>query len=239
MSRFVMRATASLLLLASAVMFVTAAAQRWWPACRRGAFETDACLRLQDHVFDHLLIGDPWTPVGDAAQYAGAAMILLAGAAAVLPFLLVRRALWFAVPVAVSTTGALTVLGAHAWTSGVTGKVQPTPGITAAVLVLTVVVPVAAGIWATRELWAGPEPGHYRWTLALAAALIVSSPLPTWLLGPVVVLYSSHDTSPWSDAVVALPLAAAAVLVWKVAPRGAAPAPAPRRRPGTLADLPG
>jgi hypothetical protein len=239
MSRFVMRATASSLLLASAVMFVAAAAQRWWPACRRGAFETDACLRLQDHAFDHLLVSDPWTPAGHAAQYAGAAMILLAGAAAVLPFLLVRRPLWFSVPVAFSTAGALTVLGAHAWTSGVTGQVQPTPGITAAALVLTVVVPVAAGIWAARELGAGPDPARDRWTRALAAALIVSSPLPTELLGPLVVLYSSHDTSPWSDAVVALPLAAAALLVWKVTPRDSAPAPTPGRRPGTLADLRG
>ncbi|MBO3095024.1 hypothetical protein [Cellulomonas dongxiuzhuiae] len=234
-----MRATASLLLLASAVMFVAAAVQRWWPACRRGAFETDACLRLQDHAFDHLLVADPWTPAGHAAQYAGVAMIVLAGAAVVLPFLLVRRPLWFAVTVAISTAGALTLLGAHAWTSGVGGQVQPTPGLTAAVLVLTFVVPVAAGIWATRERGAGPDPARDPWTLALAAALIVSSPLPTMLLGPVVVLYSSHDTSPWSDAVVSLPLVAAATLVWKVTPRGTPRAPAPPRRAGTLADVPG
>lgn len=86
MSRFVLRAVASVLPLASAGMSVAASAQRWWPACRRSMFDTDAYLRLQDHLYDHVHVSEPWVPVGSATTYAGVALFLLAGAAAVLPF---------------------------------------------------------------------------------------------------------------------------------------------------------
>ena len=160
MSRFVLRAVASLLLLASAGSFVAASAQRWWPACRRGAFDSEACLRLQ---------------------------------------------------VAVVASGSIAVLGVHAWTSGTTGQVAP-----------VTVDPLAWGVWGLAlppllVVWAWWQRGG--WAAAMAAALVASTPVPAYLLGMFALGYTSHDTTPWSDAVVAVPLAAAAVLLWKVEPR--------------------
>ena len=225
MSLLIGRVLASVLLVSAAVMFVVAAAQRWWPACGRGMFDTDACLRLQDHAFDYLFASDPWTPLGHAAQYAGVAFLLLAGAAAVLPFLLVRRPLWLQVPAAVLGAAALAVIGASAWTSGQTGRPQQGDALDAAGLVWTIAVPGALGVWSMIDLTREPWPGerHLRWRGALTATLVASTPLPqVLLLGPAIVGYSSHDTSPWSDAALAVPLAVAALLVWKVTPPGTA-----------------
>lgn len=213
MSRFVLRAAASLLLLASAGMFVAASAQRWWPACRRGEFDTDACLRLQGHVHDHVHVSEPWVPVGSATTYPGVALFLLAGAVAVLPFVLAAGVPRLQVPVAVVAAGSIAVLGVHAWTSGTTGRVAP-----------ITVDPLAWGVWALvlpplLIVWARWQRGG--WAAATAAALVVSTPVPALLLGMVALGYTSHDTAPWSDAVVAVPLAAAAVLLWKIEPRAA------------------
>lgn len=218
MHRFALRSAASLLLLASAALFVTAAAQRWWPACRRGLFDTDACLRLQDHRFDYLVLSEPWTPVGQAAQLAGVAMLLLAGAGAVLPFVLAHGTLRLQVPTALAAAAAPAIQGVHAWTSGAAGQVQPSPASAAATTVWALAVPVALLAWAVRYRASDDGPHRRRWALALAVALTASTPVPLVLLGPLVVGYASHDTAPWSDAVIALPLAVAAVLVWKVGP---------------------
>lgn len=57
--------------------------QRWWPACPRGGFDSDACLRLQSQEYFQLP-GDPWLPVGQAAELYGGALLALAAAVAVL-----------------------------------------------------------------------------------------------------------------------------------------------------------
>ncbi|MCC2334250.1 hypothetical protein [Cellulomonas wangsupingiae] len=238
MSHIAARAAASFLLLASAALFVAASAQRWWPACPRGRFDTAACLRLQDHEFDYLSVSAPWTSLGDAAQYAGVGMFLLAGAAAVLPFVLAGRALRFQVPIAVMVAGSLTILGVEVWWSGVTGQPQTAPGSSAAALVWALGVPLLLGAWWLRESMRADGDGM-RWTSALAGALMAAAPLPVLLLGPLAVGYVSHDTAPWSDAVIAVPLAVAALLVWKV-PRATRPRSAarPPTRPTTAAPAP-
>ncbi|MBO0924298.1 hypothetical protein J1G44_07345 [Cellulomonas sp. zg-ZUI199] len=231
------RALASVLLLSAAAMFVAAAAQRWWPACGPGLFDSDTCLRLQDHVFDYLVAYEPWTPVGQAAQYAGVAFLLLAGAAAVLPFLLVRRPLWLQVPAAVLGAAVFAVIGAYAWTSGEAGRAQPGDAVNAATFVWALVLPGGLGVWSLIDLVDEPWPGerHTRWRGALTAALVASTPLPQLSLGPITVGYSSHDTSPWSDAALAVPLAVAAALVWKATPGGTTP---PRRTDADLRVVP-
>ncbi|GIG38752.1 hypothetical protein [Cellulomonas phragmiteti] len=204
------------MLLASATLFVAAAAQRWWPACPRGSFDSEECLRLQDHQFDYLVPSDPWTPVGNAAQYAGVAMLLLAGAAAVLPFLLMRTH-WSRVPIAVVVAAAVAVPGAQTWASGVAGSAQPAWAGLAAGLVWGVGVPALLIAWMVTR--GRPDRPRTVWTTALAGALIASTPVPAWLLGLMVAGYVSHDTAPWSEAGIAVPLVVAGVLVWKVSPR--------------------
>ena len=238
MSFSTLRATASILLLSAAAVYVAAAAQRWWPSCRRGSFDTVACLRLQDHEFDYLFVSEPWTPVGQAAQYAGVALLLLAAAAAVLPFVLVRRPLRLQVPAALIGAAAFVVAGVDAWTAGVTGQVQPASGAVAvASVVWVVLLPAGLAVWSLIDLTREPGPGvrGTRWRGALTAALVAATPVPQVVLGPMTVGYVSHDTSPWSDAAMAVPLAVAAVLVWKVAPRAGTPRP---RTDAALATVP-
>lgn len=218
MSRLVARGAVSLLMLASAAMSVVAAAQRWWPACPRGAFDTEACWRVQDHELDYLMPSDPWTPVGTAAQDAGVATLLLAGAAALLPLVLARRVRWLPVLLAVVVSASLTVVGLHQWTAGVTGQVQPATAALPAALLWAVVVPVVVVVWLVRTTSGERDRRRAVRARWLGAALVASTPLPVALLGPVLLLYGSHDTTPWSEAVIAVPLTIAAVLVWVVTP---------------------
>ena len=78
----------SLLLAGAGTLQVAASAQRWWPACRPGDFETAACLRLQSHTYDFVVPSAPWVPVGHASVLAGLSLLLLGLAVTGLPLLL-------------------------------------------------------------------------------------------------------------------------------------------------------
>lgn len=215
MTRFLLRATTSVALLASAGLLVAAAAERWWPACPRGGFAAPACVERQDHLYDHLLPAEPWVPLGDAAQHAGAAVLVLAVAALLLPFAL-GRSPRVQVPVAIAAGASLAAVGAGTWASGDAGRVVDQPWTGPALFVWSVVLPALLVLWAARATGGGTNARRVRW--ALAITLVASTPAPAVLLGPLLVMYSSHDTSPWSDAAAAVPLVVAAALLWVVEP---------------------
>jgi hypothetical protein len=225
MSRLLARSATSVLLASAGVLFVAAAWQRWWPACRRGGFDTDACVQLQSHEYDYLLVAEPWTPVGHAAELAGLALLLLAGAAALLPFVLLRGwRLRFRLPLAAVPAASLALLGVQGLASGVTGRVESVPLTWPAVVVWGFAVPVLLVLWVAAVLQSNPD-RRTASGLVLAVVLIASTPLPVLLiLGPIAVNYVSYDTAPWSEAVMAAPLALAALLVWPAT--AAAPAEA-------------
>ena len=56
--RWSLRAAVSALLAGAGVLRVAAAAQRWWPACKPGDFDADACIKVQDHLYDYLALED-------------------------------------------------------------------------------------------------------------------------------------------------------------------------------------
>ncbi len=204
-----------MLLAGAGVLFVAAAWQRWWPACRRGAFDTDSCVPLQSNEYDYLYVAAPWTPVGHAAELGGLALLLLAGAAALLPFVLLPGwRLRFRLPLAAVPAASLALLGVQGLASGVTGRVVSVPLTWPAVLVWSFAVPVVLVLWVAAVLQSDPD-RRTAWGLALAVVLVASTPLPVLLvLGPIAVDYVSHDTTPWSEAVMAAPLVLAALLVW-------------------------
>ena len=66
------------LLLASGAITIAASAQRWWPACKLGAFDHGDCLVLRDDAFDVVSHPGPWTPVGATIELYGVGLVLLA-----------------------------------------------------------------------------------------------------------------------------------------------------------------
>ena len=62
--------TAVLIATSGALMYA-AAWERWWPACPRGAFDSDRCVQLQDHLYDFAWPADPWVSVGDEQFWPG------------------------------------------------------------------------------------------------------------------------------------------------------------------------
>src|SRR5688572_7641692 len=84
--RWHVRAVVAALLVCAGALCVAAAAQRWWPACKPGDFDAVACIERQDHLYDYVAPTAPWVPIGDAAQFAGVALVLLALGLALLPW---------------------------------------------------------------------------------------------------------------------------------------------------------
>ncbi|MDH2416222.1 hypothetical protein [Nocardioides sp. CER19] len=204
-----------MLLTASASATFAAAWQRWWPACHRGRFDVARCVRLQDHEYDYLVPSDPWTPVGGAAELGGIGLILLAGAALLLPLALVPpshrvlRSLVALVPAA-----SLALVRAQTFLSGRAGHVVGVPFLPWAVAVWLLAWPFALTMWAGAQLLRQPG-GRSRGDLASALLVAGATPLPTLLiLGPAAASYSSYDTAPWSEAVTAPLLLLAAATLW-------------------------
>src|SRR4051795_6748019 len=77
------------MLAGSGLLLVAAARERWAAACPfRGDHETDACLDRQSSLYDFLPPTQPWVGFGHDAALAGAALLVLAVAAACLPALM-------------------------------------------------------------------------------------------------------------------------------------------------------
>ncbi len=187
LTRFI-RAMAAVALLVAGVLLHTASWQRWAGAC---AFpsgpETDACNVRQDHLYDFLVVADPWQPVGTAAEQAGAALLLVAFALLLAPWaLLVVPSPYLTVALLVAAL-AYAGVGTATLRSGLSGEVvDPLMGNAAFILWFWVPTPVIA--------WAAV---HARgWTRAAAVLLVVASPLVmglSYAIGP-------FDANPWYEA---------------------------------------
>jgi len=220
---WLLRITVAVALAGAAALTYAAAWQRWWPACPRGGFDSDACVRLQSHEYDFQLPGDPWVSVGQAAELYGGALLALAVAAALLPTVLrpdrpaAAGSWWrvFATLVAVVPAASLALLGVATLRSSRVGEVVSMPGTSLAFLVWCLAWP--ACLTALAAAAPGVRPGR---ALPVAVLLGLATPIPTLLLlGPMFAGYTSYDTAPWSEAAAAPLLLAAAVAVLFVAPR--------------------
>ncbi|GAB2861608.1 hypothetical protein [Nocardioides pacificus] len=183
-----LRAAAGALLGVSGGLMYAASWQRWAGACAWGQSEGGLCDTRQDDRYDFLPPSAPWEPVGDAAQLAGASLLVLAVAFVVLPWALAGRRPGVASVVA--STGvvlALGVMGASILRSGLAGSVVQPFGAEAAGLVWALMTPVLLARFAAAARG---------WTLAAAVSLVLSTPL-------VAVLYAigPYDTRPWWEAI--------------------------------------
>jgi hypothetical protein len=217
------QALTSVSLAGAAGLTFAAAWQRWWPACPRGDFDNAVCTRLQSHEYDYLVPSPPWTPLGHAAELAGASLLALAVAALLLPAVLeppVRRARrrvgWRvgAALLAVVPGAGLALLGLVTIRSGSSGHAVTIPvAVDLAIVVWALVWPFALMVFALAATATHLGPS---WRAPLVAALIgLSTPAPTALLfGPMFASYTSYDTAPWTEAASAPFLLAAAIVVW-------------------------
>jgi hypothetical protein len=223
MASWMPRTVASLALVASGALTFAAAYERWWPACPRGDLDASACVRLQSHEFDYLVPTAPWQPIGQDAEYAGLALLALALAAVVLPFVLggaAPRGPWriFELVLAVVPAGALAVLGVATLRAGLTGEPTSAPAVMGlAFLVWAVAWPAALTAYAVFA----PRHAGRRRAVAVAVLLALSTPVPVLLLlGPIAAGYTSYDTVPWTEATAApFLLVAAALVAWPATTR--------------------
>lgn len=219
------RVWSGLLLAVSGCLMYAASSQRWSGACAWGQDEGTLCNRLQDHRYDIVLPGEPWEPVGVAAELAGCSLLALGLAfLALAPALTGRRPHLVTVVASAVVSLSLVDVGLATLRSGISGVVvRPLSGdlgVTGFLLALPVLLVVLA---VQSRGW------------ARAAAVLL------FLATPVVAAFSyavgSYDANPWWEAVSGILTAAggACLLVagaFSTRQRGAAvtsTAPGPRR----------
>jgi len=182
--RLVPRVTA-LLLVGSAVLSFAAAWQRWGGFCGVGMDESPDCLARQDSRFD---------AIGSMPQLQGLAMVLLAVALVLVPSALGRRSsAWHLVPLVI---GALTLLLAGLGTL---------PGIGLTYVLLPVLLLLALCTPDADDRRVSLRGGFVAWML------VCSTPVGQLFFAPWVGGGTAIDTSPWTEAVVAPFLIAAAI----------------------------
>lgn len=222
MTTRIVRALTAVLLLGAGALLHAASWQRWAEACPvLSPRDPAACDAVQSHLHDFLVVGEPWAPVGNAAELAGIALLLVAAALLLVPWTLDGRA-------SLPTAGGLGVLfvvsaiayadaGLGALRSGLAGAVVEPPlgGPWGALWIL---VPAPALVWlAVRAA---------RWVRASAVLLALASPMVmffTYALGP-------YDAAPWHEAICGDLTALAGLCLLVAAVRGRAGDRAGRRQ---------
>jgi hypothetical protein len=220
------RTTVSWLLAGSGLASLAAARERWWPACPAGDFDAPACLRVQDHSHDYLVPAEPWTAVGHAAELHSVALVLLAVAVGVLPWLWLRHPVALVQVPTLVVSVALLLVAVCVFLSAWTERAVALPGLGVAVVVWALGWPAYLVLAALVPHSGGWHAGSGR-RLVFLALLLASTPLASLVVAPAVTGYVSHDTTPWTEGVSGAFLLAAAVALWP-ATRPVTPASAPR-----------
>jgi hypothetical protein len=208
------RVGALTLLAASGVMSIAASREGWSPSC--GSWDAPACLKVQDHRYDYLPSLAPWSPIGEAAQYAAVAELLLAAAVLVLPALLFRGRPMLTLAVGAVTSLSLLVIAMSTWVSAQTGQAETPPALFPALVIWAVAWPLALLVLGVLPRRTPNRPGR-RWRVVVLASLLTASPFPQALLavGP-------YDTAPWRDASAGCLLLLAGCALWPASARGGA-----------------
>ena len=209
--RWLVRAAVAALIALAGALWVAAAAQRWWPACKPGDFDEVGCLRLQDHLYDYVAPTGPWAPVGSAAQLAGVAMALLAVGVTLLPWLWLPRRPLVCMAASVPALAVL-LIGGLTWNAGLSHEATA-GGMGPTILVWSFGLPIALAMAAatSRDHTAQRTT---RWRVVITVLIAMATPLAELLFAPMLVGYRSHDSTPWTDAVTGLLLVTAGFAVW-------------------------
>jgi hypothetical protein len=213
----------STLLAVSGVFTVAASAQRWWPACRIGAFDSNRCPELQDHLYDYINPSDPerpvdgnaaWVPLGSAAELHGVGMLVLAVAVLLLPWVLAGRwPGWKLTIAALVVSAGVAVAALPTLLSGLEGEAVSLPHMWLPQVLLVLGIPALLIVSAMR---ATPGPRRVemaRWTVVLCLA-VANNMMVTYLMAMVILMYGSYDTTPWTEAIGGVLLIGASIALW-------------------------
>ena len=208
--------TAAALFLGSSVLQLHASLQRW--VGFRGSLSASD-LSAEDHLYDYTFALDPWVNIGTAAQLFGAGTVVLAiGVVAMalgvvaLPNAAVHPGIAvIEVTVAALVAGSFGVYGAHAYLSGVSGTPSPLQSLGSLSLVAPVGLIVLAVVWWRRSIAAALA------CIFLFGASDVGELLAAFVVAPIFAGGVSHDTTPWTETVLAASTAAAGVAMIFVA----------------------
>lgn len=216
------------LLVASGVLAILAAMERWWPVCRFGRFDDDGCIWRQDDTYDTTAY-PAVTWLGQAAEDYGLWALVLGLAVVPTLRLIVGRRLpgWF-IAVSVAMGASIALAGLSLTSSDRADRL------------LSLLSAPQGTLMAAAWLWALAWPGVLVVAVALRNAgngailvtvvsLVLGSPFLLWVVvGPSVMLYSSHDDTPWVDGVGGvLTIVAGTALGWLAYTQARGPTPAP------------
>jgi hypothetical protein len=212
----VLSLAAASLFLVSALLQADASLQRW--VVFRGSLSADD-ISAEDHLYDYTFALDPWEPIGTTAQLFGAGTLVLAVGVvamalgvATLPHAAVHPGIAVVeVAVAVAVAASFGVYGAHAYLSGVAGAPSSLQHMGALSLVAPAGLLVLTACWWRRSTAA-----------RFACAFVFGSSevgilLAAFVIAPIFAGGVSHDTTPWTETVVAASTAAAGVAMLFVA----------------------
>lgn len=190
--------------LASAVLQLVASLQRW-------VFARDAWQRadvlIEDHRFDYSYPADPWEHLGVMAQLHGLGYLLLAAGVLTMARTKSESTLGDRVLIAMITV-PFALTGAHALLSALLGEPSPLRFVS---LHWALGLCGFVGLIVLGIRW-------IRWsrTAAVTCLLLLGATMPgylfvTFTMAPAVAGYASHDTTPWTETIVAGWTAGAAV----------------------------
>lgn len=197
--------TAAALFIASSALQLLASRERWVLA--RADLPADD-VTYENHLYDYVWPAEPWQNVGVAAELAGIAILALAAGFAVLSYAVPAAGRSWTIAAILTVVLPLAVTGTHAIVSGIAGA--PSPLAREPILAVLTLLPFL-GLVAVAIRWAPRAP-----LAALACLPLLAMTMPGYLLAlfvvaPVLAGYSSHDTTPGTEAIVAVCVALAAL----------------------------
>jgi hypothetical protein len=200
------------LFLGSAVLQLTASLQRWV------LFRASSGQYVpEDHLYDYSFPYGPWENIGTSAQLFGAGTLLLAlGVLAMaigvitLPSATAHRGVAVIlgtaeIVIAVLVAGSFAISGAHALVSGVTGAPSPLHQYGAMGWL------ALFGLILLIVRWGFKSPAAMMACVFLIGSTWLGHFIAAFQIAPILAGYVSHDTTPWTETVMAVWTAVAGV----------------------------
>lgn len=192
------------LFFASAALQLVASLQRW-------VFARDAWQRadvlIEDHRFDYSYPADPWENLAAMAQLHGLGYLLLAAGVLAMGRTQVRSGPGTRILIAMIAV-PFALAGAHALLSGLLGVPSPLQ-VVALHWVLGLCEFVGLIVLGVR--WLPWSPTAAVTCLMLLGATVPGYLFATFTIAPAIAGYASHDTTPWTETIVAGCTAGAAI----------------------------
>ena len=191
------------LFLAAAALQLVASLERWVVL---SASWTRTDTSIEDHRFDYSYPADPWENLGTTAQFFGLGLLLLALGIRALARSAASRDGGLERMLTVATAASFGITGMHALVSGLMGVPSPLQFLPVQVLLSLIGF---AGLIALSVRWLRAS-----WASSVACLLLLGVTLPgtivvTFQIAPAILGYQSHDTTPFTETIVALCTAAA------------------------------